>query len=128
MENPINKKKRIFFKPPHDQRPGLQALLLSLARNSRRKMASLELSCTALRADAGKALAAAWCCRAGGARISASFEEANHGIRVFFVPEFMGFYGVLWCTMLFSIDFTWFDGVLLQAFMWPDGMIYIIRR
>jgi len=35
-------------------------LLLSLARNARRKIASLELSCTALRADAGKALAAPW--------------------------------------------------------------------
>lgn len=48
---------------PKRQRPnyvtteGLQALLLSLGRNARRKMASLELSCTALRADAGKALA-----------------------------------------------------------------------
>lgn len=48
---------------PKRQRPnavtteGLQALLLSLARNPSRKISSLELCCTSLRADAGKPLA-----------------------------------------------------------------------
>ena len=39
---------------------GLQALLLSLARNPSRKISSLELCCTALRVDAGKPLAVPW--------------------------------------------------------------------
>ena len=83
-------------------------MLHSLARNARRKMASLELSCTALRADAGKALAAPWRDFGG---VFMCFLEANHGIESLFASR--NSWDVMMCFNMFLLDLTWFYGVLL---------------